>query len=464
MKYFSYSCKKWVKYIGIFTSLTFPCTFPPRFYQYGTFGGGLFYPHPRHQYTKTLLWRAHKPHGTFPYYNSIPQETHFTNKKMLRKSRSITKNTRAPRTLKPQQARLLIRRFHILIKNKATIIRHLGREEHNLSESNYKEVLGQRFSDEYQNFKLSKQLEQFLVDGSVLKQELCLMLARIDAEIDQRGGLHVYQMASTVGQDEQRGGDSLKRLVTWFKELGRVAQDLLEIGCLSSHNAILTSGSFGHIQRIDLNSQNPQILQQDFMQRPLPALDKERFDVISCLLVLNFVPTPAQRGEMLKRMTQFLRKPATGVSSLFLVLPLPCVSNSRYFDAAVLAEIMQSLGFSEVRYYEAKKVAYWLYDWTGLPTTRKKFKKREIHSGSKRNNFYVEIPMWNSLKFFRLVRPEKLTGSYRIVALKGVPRNSDTALLCKLGQTNFLNIEGTSALTRLLSHPIPLHILIAIPE
>lgn len=310
---------------------------------------------------------------------------------MLRKSQSITKNTRTPKTLKPQRARLLIRRFHILIKNKASILKHLAREEHHLSESNYKEILGNKYDKEYRKFKLSKQLEQFMVDGSALKEDLCLMLARIDAEIDQRGGLHVYQMASTVGQNEQRGGDSLKRLVTWFKELGRTAEDLLEIGCLSPHNAILTSGIFGRVQRIDLNSQNPQILQQDFMQRPLPALDKEKFNVISCLLVLNFVPTPAQRGEMLKRMTQFLRVPANAASSLFLVLPLPCVSNSRYFDATLLSEIMQSLGFTQVRYYEAKKVAYWLYDWTGQPTAGRKLKKREIHSGGKRNNFYVDM-------------------------------------------------------------------------
>lgn len=311
---------------------------------------------------------------------------------MLRKSRSITKSSKAPKTLKPQQARLLIRRFHILIKNKASIIKHLARADLSLCEANYKDILGKTYADEYQKFKLSKKLEQFLVDGSALTQDLRRMLARIDAEIDQRGGLHVYQMASTVGQNEQRGGDSLKRLVSWFKELGRTAKDLLEIGCLSAENAILTSGLFGRVQRIDLNSQNPQILQQDFMQRPLPALDADKFDVISCLLVLNFVPTPAQRGEMLKRMTQFLRVPADVASSLFLVLPLPCVLNSRYFDAALLREIMQSLGFTQVRYYEAKKVAYWLYDWTGNPTSPTNVKKKEIHSGAKRNNFYVELP------------------------------------------------------------------------
>lgn len=304
---------------------------------------------------------------------------------MLRRSRSITQNAKAPKSLKPQQARQLIRRFHVLLKNKATIIKSLAREDASLTENNYKDILGKKYAAAYGQFKLTNHLEQFQPDGSW--EKLVPMLARIDAEIDQRGGLHVYQMASTVGQNELRGGDSLKRLVAWFKELGRTARSLLEIGCLSADNAILTCGLFGTVTRIDLNSQNPKIEQQDFMQRPLPTLDSDKFDVISCLLVLNFVPTPAQRGAMLRRITQFLRPES---SSLFLVLPLPCVANSRYFDASVLEKIMQSLGFRQVRYYEAKKVAYWLYDWNGK-CSEIKLRKKEIHSGSSRNNFFINV-------------------------------------------------------------------------
>lgn len=311
---------------------------------------------------------------------------------MLRRPQTITQNKRAPKTLKPQQARKLIRRFHILQKNKANILARLGKTLLIL-ELDYKQVLGRNYTQELERFKLPKSLELFKVDAALSQEELTKMLARIDAEILQRGGLNAYQMASTVGQNSKRGGDSLKRLVSWYDELKRTARNALEIGCLSADNAILTSGVFGEVSRIDLNSQSPQILEQDFMERPLPAGENEKFDVVSCSLVLNFVPTPKERGEMLRRITRFLREPELTNSCLFLVLPLPCVANSRYFDKDLLLRTMTTLGFDQTKYYEAKKVAYWLFDWKGEGAMKKPkpVKKKELYSGASRNNFYVEL-------------------------------------------------------------------------
>lgn len=311
---------------------------------------------------------------------------------MLRRPRTITLSQKAPKSLKPQQARKLIRRFHILQKNRTTVLSRLAKSLLVL-EDNYKQVLGRSYTEEVSKFKLPKNPELFKIDDTLSQHQLTKIIARIDAEMAQRGGLHAYQMASTVGQNSKRGGDSLKKLVSWFQELGRTAESALEIGCLSPHNDILTSGMFGRITRIDLNSQSPQILQQDFMERPLPTDDSQKFDVISCSLVLNFVPSPRERGRMLRRMTEFLKEPREGNSSFFLVLPLPCVSNSRYFDKDLLLQNMTSLGFLEVRYYEAKKVAYWLFDWKGRAamTPAKQAKKKELYSGPSRNNFYVEL-------------------------------------------------------------------------
>lgn len=300
---------------------------------------------------------------------------------------------KAPKSLKPQQARMLIRRFHILQKNKASILSKISKQQPAISEKNYKYKLGKVYSEEYEKFQLSKNMEQFKIDDTVSLESMTRILARIDAESEQRGGLNVYQMASTVGQNQKRGGDSLKRLVQWYKELNRKSANALEIGCLSAENAILTSGLFGEIDRIDLNSQSPQILEQNFMERPLPKTDADRYEVISCSLVLNFVPTSKERGEMLRRITNFLKEPASNTSSLFLVLPLPCVTNSRYFDQLLLAGIMESLGFTQVKYYEAKKVAYWLYDWQGQSAMKQigPYKKRELYRGGSRNNFYVDL-------------------------------------------------------------------------
>ena len=79
----------------------------------------------------------------------------------------------------------------------------------------------------------------------------------------------------------------------------------LEIGCLSPYNAISTSSIFDDVVRIDLNSQNSLILEQNFMDRPLPQKESEKFNLISCSLVINFVPSPKERGEMLLRITKF---------------------------------------------------------------------------------------------------------------------------------------------------------------
>jgi len=44
-------------------------------------------------------------------------------------------------------------------------------------------------------------------------------LADVEKEMDDLGGLPAYQTASILGQDETRGGDTSKLLVTWLKDL-----------------------------------------------------------------------------------------------------------------------------------------------------------------------------------------------------------------------------------------------------
>lgn len=305
---------------------------------------------------------------------------------MLKRPRTISSaaGQRKPK-LKPQVARRIIRRFHVLQKNKTALLKILD-----LEESNYKERLGPVYTEAFEQFKLPKKPELFKYDNTSTRNEIARMLGRIDKEVELRGGLHLYQMASTVGQASERGGDSSRKLVEWYKELGRTAHRSLEIGCLSPNNLISTSGVFGEVTRIDLNSQDPKILQQDFMERPLPASDEERFDLILCSLVLNFVPSAEQRGEMVKRMAQFLAP--SQKSSIFVVLPLPCVANSRYMSRELFLEVLGKAGFSQVKYHEANKVAYWLFDWNGkVPKVGKKGKKKEILPGASRNNFYISL-------------------------------------------------------------------------
>ncbi|CAK9435442.1 uncharacterized protein LODBEIA_P01690 [Lodderomyces beijingensis] len=327
-----------------------------------------------------------------------------TKSSLHRQSKSITGKVGllAKKSLKPQQTRQIIRRFHILQKNKHAILSRLeSLQLANGKRDNYDELKkGKTYKTAFAEFKLpSKNAENeiYKIDSSQTICDLINSIAKIDAEIQQRGGIERYQSASTQGQNSNRGGDSSKKLLEWLRsdkyqsKLTNV--NALEIGSLSPQNVISTSGVFSPVVRIDLNSQDPLIIEQDFMERPLPQNESEKFNLISCSLVLNFVPSHEERGQMLIRITKFLKKPdktQLPLSCLFLVLPLPCVSNSRYFDNEQLLKVMKSLGFTQSFYHEAKKVAYWLFDWDGK-VKRAKYAKKQLHSGPTRNNFCITL-------------------------------------------------------------------------
>jgi 25S rRNA (adenine2142-N1)-methyltransferase len=237
---------------------------------------------------------------------------------------------------------------------------------------------------------------------------------QIAKELHDNGGLETYQEASKVGQLESRGGDTSKVLRTWLETYGLVKSHgerhgddhqgqcrVLEIGCLSPYNAISKCKDIV-ILRIDLHSSDPLIVEQDFMTLPLPNSDSDRFDLISLSLVLNYVSHPIERGEMLIRTTKFLRKVqsqvqvANGAKSgrlpaLFFVLPLPCVTNSRYITKEHLEAIMLSLGYELINSKTTAKIFYSLWQFDPRRVKRKEFKKVEIAPGPAKNNFSIVI-------------------------------------------------------------------------
>ena len=247
---------------------------------------------------------------------------------------------------------------------------------------------------------LQKQRAKALAEGDEARA------AAIAKEIEECGGIESYQHASLIGQSSDRGGDSSRILMDWLapivpslKEHASNRQQLrmLEVGALSTTNACSKSHLF-EMHRIDLNSQAEGIRRQDFMERPLPNNTKEKFDIISLSLVLNYVPDAVGRGDMLLRTLEFLRSPHNPESglegifpSLYLVLPAPCITNSRYLDERKLQTIMESLGYVIVNKKLSNKLVYYLWRRVSLRTKRTTFKKGEIRSGKNRNNFSVVL-------------------------------------------------------------------------
>ncbi len=270
------------------------------------------------------------------------------------------------------------------------------------------------------------------------------LAASLQAKIAAHGGLALYQRASLLGQSVERGGDSGRVLKEWVEELLSPPEDIksrnsrekkgenasqrrgkikmLEVGALKVENVCSRSSLFA-VERIDLHSQHASIKTQDFMQRPLPSSADEYFDIVNLSLVLNYLGTPIARGNMLRRAEKFLRRPpnpqvptkggfegaveeeespnpeeATDpktvlVPSCFLVLPAPCVTNSRYLDEERLEAMMGSIGYMRVRRKMSVKLVYYLFRLSQKPVastnTKGDFGKKEIRKGAKRNNFTI---------------------------------------------------------------------------
>jgi 25S rRNA (adenine2142-N1)-methyltransferase len=242
--------------------------------------------------------------------------------------------------------------------------------------------------------------------AAAAKQGDTKLAEQIARAIENNGGLQVYQAASKQGQ-------ASKVLVEWLQEAGVIQSRketkdgaelglksplrCLEVGALSTKNEISRFPQDINMTRIDLNSQGPGITKQDFMERPLPTSSDEAFDVVSLSLVLNYAPDPVQRGEMLKRVTRFLgreaaEEPAEGavLPVLFLVLPLPCVDNSRYLNEQLLMRIMTNLGFTVRNKKKTSKLCYYLFSLTGKSSSVKTAKKK-IKDGATMNNFCIVV-------------------------------------------------------------------------
>ncbi|KAK2839346.1 hypothetical protein FQN49_006231 [Arthroderma sp. PD_2] len=238
------------------------------------------------------------------------------------------------------------------------------------------------------------------------------LVQRLDQEIAAKGGLKSYQIASKKGQSKERGGDSSHVLLQWLEPLLSQSRSeepssklrVLEVGALSSKNACSVTKALD-VTRIDLHSQEAGILQQDFMERPLPGTEEEKFHIISLSLVLNYVPDVVGRGEMLRRTVQFLTSNTQQVSeesassstageflpALFLVLPAACVLNSRYLTEERLDDILASLGYQLLQRKVSSKLIYYLWKYSDAEVRTKGvgYAKEIINPGPGRNNFAV---------------------------------------------------------------------------
>lgn len=203
-----------------------------------------------------------------------------------------------------------------------------------------------------------------------------------------------------------------------------MANRLLEVGALKPDNYRAYS-SWIHCTPMDLRSRHPSIVEQDFLLMDQDE-HKDKWDVISLSLVLNFVAEPKDRGQLhlvvqeiwklirdLGRMLFMARNmlshkgllflvvssPHPAITSIYLQLPLSCVLNSRYLTLDHLNEIMAAIGLVELKtqWKKGGKMTYWLYQKVGtdppqnFPTTG--LKKKIVLREGNRNNFSILLDL-----------------------------------------------------------------------
>lgn len=207
--------------------------------------------------------------------------------------------------------------------------------------------------------------------------------AAIDDELTKLGGLKTYQAASICGQSNSRGGDSSKIMMQWIPQ--DFHGSLLEVGCLQVDNCCARSKRFSPHIRIDLHSQHPSILEQDFLTMKTPTTP---FDIISLSLVVNYVPNSTKRGSMLLKAHRFLQKEGL----LFFVLPRACIDNSRYCNDDVMNQLFTGIGFKVLESKKTSKLIYWMLRKEANKNNKGfRMPKTKVRDGPQMNNFSIVV-------------------------------------------------------------------------
>ena len=213
----------------------------------------------------------------------------------------------------------------------------------------------------------------------------------IDAQIERMGGREKYQEASQLStsifsttrwvlgrlgnlgilqgkllqgkllEDNGSGGDSDNDNDSDNGNNARVPIQVLEVGAINTQLIVASSkpGVRMTVRAIDLRSTSPEIESQDFNQLPVPS--PPIYDAIVCSMVINCVPTPEERGTMLK----LLHAQLVPGGHCFLMLPLLCLNNSKFITKKIFVQMLRALGFEVSETKETPKIWFGVLRKTG---------------------------------------------------------------------------------------------------
>ncbi|EST06194.1 25S rRNA (adenine(2142)-N(1))-methyltransferase, Bmt2 [Kalmanozyma brasiliensis GHG001] len=228
----------------------------------------------------------------------------------------------------------------------------------------------------------------------------------IQEGLDSLGGLAQYQAWSLTGSAKAGQTPTSKWCIEALNSVYEHSRDLpkfriLDVGAITG--TAYTKYRWIDATSIDLHPQGEHVEKYSFFDYPLPTKEEDRFNMVALSLVVNFVGDVRKRGEMLRHVHKYLKEDAEGFC--FLVLPLSCLTNSRYMNQSHLRSILDSLGFEVLKQSDSARLSRWLLKRKPLDERRaaKKdehatdewdgtvFKKRDINPGQDRNNFAIVV-------------------------------------------------------------------------
>lgn len=247
---------------------------------------------------------------------------------------------------------------------------------------------------------LNKYRESLDHDPTLTPADRAAKRRKLDRQLAELGGLEAYQQASLVGETAPEHKFNAGKWVVSELRAARAAESeknsgaaegklrLLDVGAIK--NQYLDHGAWLDVTAIDLNPQHPSVIKADFFEFSREC--REPFDVAVLSLVINFVGDPRRKGEMLVRCQALVRDGGT----LFIVLPLACVNNSRYMKHSRFVKMLKSLGFELTKSKTSAKLCFFVFrklsaeeraqDGTMQP---REFKRKLCRGGLGRNNFCI---------------------------------------------------------------------------
>ncbi|CDR87768.1 uncharacterized protein SPSC_03511 [Sporisorium scitamineum] len=233
----------------------------------------------------------------------------------------------------------------------------------------------------------------------------------IQAGLDSLGGLAQYQAWSLTGSAKAGQTPTSKWCMealntVYTHDRNQPKFRVLDVGAITG--TAYTKYRWVDATYIDLHPWGDNVQKYSFFDFPVPTTEDEKFNMVALSLVINFVGDVRKRGEMLRHVHKYL--PQDGPGFCFLVLPLSCLTNSRYMNQSHLRSILDSLGFTVLKQSDSAKLSRWLLqrkplserqaaaakndnaaagandEWDGTV-----FKKRELNPGNDRNNFAIVV-------------------------------------------------------------------------